>query len=164
MSLGTPNFQGKKPRNRGKFFFDKNRLHGGTPIFERFACVAEWSPFFSKTSEVSAERNPCSGEISLGFFSLELQPREPGREPDFVLGPKSGSLPGRRGCKPCNRAGLATMENGPSARIRSFEKRLADRGGWREEILHMPEIQASFLCPFSYAPLGRRETHFWRTF
>ena len=38
--------------------------------------------------------------------------------------------------------------------IRSFEKGLADRGGWREEILHMPEIQASFLYPFSYAPLG----------
>ena len=26
--------------------------------------------------------------------------------------------------------------------------------GWREEILHMPEIQASFLHPVSYAPLG----------
>ena len=38
--------------------------------------------------------------------------------------------------------------------IRSFEKGLADRGGWREEILHMPEIGASFLYPFSYAPLG----------
>ena len=25
--------------------------------------------------------------------------------------------------------------------VRSFEKGLADRGGWREEILHMPEIQ-----------------------
>ena len=35
-----------------------------------------------------------------------------------------------------------------------FEKGLADRGGWREEIPHMPEIQASFLYPFSYAPLG----------
>ena len=31
---------------------------------------------------------------------------------------------------------------------------MADRGGWREEILHMPEIQASFLYLFSYAPLG----------
>ena len=28
---------------------------------------------------------------------------------------------------------------------RSFDKRLADRGGWREEILPVPEIQASFL-------------------
>ena len=34
--------------------------------------------------------------------------------------------------------------------VRGFEKGLGDRGGWREEI----EIQASFLYPFSYAPLG----------
>ena len=40
--------------------------------------------------------------------------------------------------------------------IRSFEKGLADRGGWREEILQRPEIQASFLYPFSYAHLGER--------
>ena len=39
-------------------------------------------------------------------------------------------------------------------KIRSFEKGLADRGGWHEEILHLPEIQASFLYPFSYALLG----------
>ena len=38
--------------------------------------------------------------------------------------------------------------------IRSFEKGLADRGGWREKILPVPEIAASFLHPFSYAPLG----------
>ena len=38
--------------------------------------------------------------------------------------------------------------------IRSFEKGLADRGGWREETLQRPEIQASFLYPFSFAPLG----------
>ena len=38
--------------------------------------------------------------------------------------------------------------------IRSFEKGLADRGGWREETLQRPEIEASFLYPFSYAPLG----------
>ena len=38
--------------------------------------------------------------------------------------------------------------------IRSFDKGLADRGGWREEILHMPEIQASFLYPFSHPSLG----------
>ena len=38
--------------------------------------------------------------------------------------------------------------------LRSFEKGLADRGGWREEIPPMPEIKASFLYPFSYAPLG----------
>ena len=31
---------------------------------------------------------------------------------------------------------------------------LADRGGRREETLHMPEIQPSFLYPFSYVPLG----------
>ena len=38
--------------------------------------------------------------------------------------------------------------------IRSFEKGSADRGGWREETLQRPEIQASFPYPFSYAPLG----------
>ena len=42
--------------------------------------------------------------------------------------------------------------------VRSFEKGLAGRGGWREEILPMPEIQAPFLCPFSYATLRRRGT------
>ena len=36
--------------------------------------------------------------------------------------------------------------------------------GWREEILPMPEIEASFLHPHSYAPLGEGGTHFWRTF
>ena len=41
--------------------------------------------------------------------------------------------------------------------VRSFEKGLADRGGWREEILPMPEIEASFLHPFSYAPSGEEE-------
>ena len=38
--------------------------------------------------------------------------------------------------------------------FRSFEKGLADRRGWREEILQKPEIQASFLYHFPYAPLG----------
>ena len=38
--------------------------------------------------------------------------------------------------------------------IQKFRKGLADRGGWREEILQRPEIQASFLYPFPYAPLG----------
>ena len=38
--------------------------------------------------------------------------------------------------------------------FRSFEKGLADRRGWRKEILPIAEIQASFLYPFSYAPLG----------
>ena len=38
--------------------------------------------------------------------------------------------------------------------VRSFEKGLVDRGGWREEILPIPEIEVSFLRPFSYAPLG----------
>ena len=48
--------------------------------------------------------------------------------------------------------------------IRDFEKGLADRGGWREEIHPMPEVEASFLHPFSYAPPGRRDTHFWTIF
>ena len=39
-----------------------------------------------------------------------------------------------------------------------FRKGLADRGGWRKEILQKPEIQASFLYPFSYAPLGEGDT------
>ena len=40
-------------------------------------------------------------------------------------------------------------------KIGSFEKGLAVRGGCREEILPMPEIEASFLCLFAYAaPLG----------
>ena len=41
------------------------------------------------------------------------------------------------------------------ASLRSFDKGLADKGGWREETLQRPEIQASFLYPFSYAPLGK---------
>ena len=49
------------------------------------------------------------------------------------------------------------------SRIRSFEKGLADGGGWREEILPMPEIQASFLHSFSIPPM-RRATHFWGPF
>ena len=38
--------------------------------------------------------------------------------------------------------------------VRSFEKGLADRGGGQEGIPPVPEIEASFLYPFSYAPLG----------
>ena len=44
--------------------------------------------------------------------------------------------------------------------VRSFEKGLAVRGGWRAELLPMPGIPTSFLCPFSYATLGRSGTHF----
>ena len=52
--------------------------------------------------------------------------------------------------------GAQLLEKIPPTRVhtilpilfRSFEKGLAGRGGWREEILPMPEIQASFLCPF----------------
>ena len=52
------------------------------------------------------------------------------------------------------------------ASFRSFEKGLADRGGWRDEILHMPEIQASFMYPFSYAPKGGHTSgkRFWLFF
>ena len=38
--------------------------------------------------------------------------------------------------------------------VQKFRKGLAVRGGCREEILPMPEIEASFLYPFSYAFLG----------
>ena len=41
--------------------------------------------------------------------------------------------------------------------IRSFEKGLAGRGGWHEEILPVPDIQTSFLCPSSCATLGDGE-------
>ena len=43
--------------------------------------------------------------------------------------------------------------------ISSFEKGLAGRGGWREEILPMPESQ-TFSVPFFYATLRRRGTEF----
>ena len=39
--------------------------------------------------------------------------------------------------------------------------------GWREEILRRPELQASFLYPFPYAPLGEGEHisgEFWGLF
>ena len=48
--------------------------------------------------------------------------------------------------------------------LRSFAKGLAERGGWREEIFAVPEIETPFLHAFSYAPLRRRGRHFWRTF
>ena len=50
----------------------------------------------------------------------------------------------------------ASLTNGTyfTRLFRGFEKGLADRGGWSEEVLHVPEIQASFLYPFSYAFLG----------
>ena len=51
----------------------------------------------------------------------------------------------------------------PISTFGSFEKGLADRGGCREEILPLQEIEASFLYPLSYA-LRRRGTHYWRTF
>ena len=38
--------------------------------------------------------------------------------------------------------------------VRGFEKGLADRGGWREEILPVPEIQASFCILLPIPPLG----------
>ena len=41
--------------------------------------------------------------------------------------------------------------------IRSFEKGLAGRGGWREEILPLPEIQTSFCGLFPIPPLGEGE-------
>ena len=38
--------------------------------------------------------------------------------------------------------------------LKGFEKGLADRGGWREEILPMQEVQASFCTLFIISPLG----------
>ena len=43
-----------------------------------------------------------------------------------------------------------------AAKVRSFVKGLGGRGGWHEEILPMPEIQASFLCPLFHVTLKRR--------
>ena len=43
---------------------------------------------------------------------------------------------------------LADDDDSVNATIKDFEKGLADRGGWREEILPMPEIQASFSASF----------------
>ena len=40
--------------------------------------------------------------------------------------------------------------------FRSFEKGLAGRGGWREEILPIPEVQASFCALFPMPTLGER--------
>ena len=46
-----------------------------------------------------------------------------------------------------------------------FRKGVGGQSGLaRGKILHMPEIQASFLYPFSYALLGEGGTHFWKTF
>ena len=56
--------------------------------------------------------------------------------------------------EPYSRAAPKGTIEGTRLGIRSFEKGLADRGGWREEILDAPGVQASFLYPFSYAPLG----------
>ena len=52
----------------------------------------------------------------------------------------------------------------PPAILSEVYKGLAVRGGCREEILPMPEIEASFLCLFFLCPLRRRGTHYWRTF
>ena len=41
--------------------------------------------------------------------------------------------------------------------FQKFRKGLADKRGWRQEILPVPEIEASFLHPFAYAPLGEGE-------
>ena len=52
-----------------------------------------------------------------------------------------------------------------AGKIRGVEKGLADRGGGggARKSFPMPEIQASFLHPFPYASLRRRETQFWAT-
>ena len=56
------------------------------------------------------------------------------------------------------------MSKLPQSKNQKFRKGLADSGGWREETLPMPGIEASFLHPFSFAPLRRMGTHFLRTF
>ena len=66
------------------------------------------------------------------------------------------------------RSGLLAAHRSPTiVNFRSFEKGLADKGGLvRRNPSHatMPEIEAAFLHPFSYAPLRRRGTHFCTTF
>ena len=64
----------------------------------------------------------------------------------------------RRGTLPDATLELWDSSDGYAAwNIRSFGKGLADRGGWREEILERPEIQASFLYLLPYSPLGEGE-------
>ena len=57
------------------------------------------------------------------------------------------STAGPLGCPACRVAGTPVH-------FRSFEKGLADRGGWRKETLQRPEIQDSFLYPGSYTLSG----------
>ena len=45
--------------------------------------------------------------------------------------------------------------------LRSFEKGLADRGGWREETLERPEIRAFFIVPFFDTFLENFWGSFW---
>ena len=67
---------------------------------------------------------------------------------------------------PGMKAILSLMEQTSQIRycfIRSFEQWLVDRGGWREEIHPVAEIQASFPHPFTYLPLKSKRTQFWGT-
>ena len=56
---------------------------------------------------------------------------------------------------------LGSLSCKPS--FRRPDKGLAGRGGWRKEILPMPEIQTCLLPLVSDAPDIRRGTHFWKT-
>ena len=61
----------------------------------------------------------------------------------------------------CQKEG-STSQHWRCIKIRSFEK--GGQRGLARRDFPMPEIEASFLHPFSYAPLGEGGTHFWRTF
>ena len=72
--------------------------------------------------------------------------------------PVLGSLAGRQTLNFCHffRHFFARLLLPDSFKFRSLEKGLADRGGWRKEVPPTPSIQAFFLPPFSYAPLGTK--------
>ena len=85
---------------------------------------------------------------------------------DYFLGmPFLAPISGVSGAKPlfCFVGGMQIRHSSPFSlklplfflagdKIRSFEKGLADRGGWRKEIPPTPQILAFFCPPFPYAP------------
>ena len=96
--------------------------------------------------EPKPEPEPSLSDRTLLKHRETTSPREPSE-------PKTRTA----GTVPCTNRNRAEPNRGHPLFlyfVRSFEKGLADRGGWREEILERPEIQAPFAVPFSYAPRG----------
>ena len=76
MSLGTPKFQGKRPRNRGNFL-TKKRLHGGTPKETVFA----QSEF--ERSQGEGRTKPISKRTYINSIFTGLSQDCPGTVPAF---------------------------------------------------------------------------------